>query len=328
MNDVGTAQPIISVLIRSALNSMLQVHIPHGCLGIRNWASINVAPAQERFSWLWVHWQNTPPLQHSPLAVLRWIPTAPLEWGITGRGPTINFVHDISTVSRNVESLAWRAESGTNDYANRARSALPFQQISYGPLAYNMLFQCMPVVQEIIVPLQRSTPAIRSQQMALAPPAPYPENTVQLQPDLQIIMPCTLPTYDWENDNIFIPTITGAEIPPGILGYLRNIRGQQNQVGFMWYPISPDEIVAEDHDDEDDAFFNQLGNLALAPGEVPAHAAQARNPPPPPVVPDEQPRRQANQQHIPPANNGHPPPGADVQNPAIPLQDAAANVQQ
>lgn len=85
-------------------------------------------------------WPATTPLQHDMLAYARWFPVLPLEWGLTGRGPSMNFTAECAVYSRVLAQCAWRAEQGSADYAQRAEGARPFRQVAYGPLAVNTIW--------------------------------------------------------------------------------------------------------------------------------------------------------------------------------------------
>lgn len=139
INDVGTNQPLLAAAIRTMVAQLLKVQVPNPFLGIRHWACIQTVPAQEAHSFLARYWPGTPPMQHVMLAFARWLPIFPLEWGITGRGPNVNFTAECSVISRVADQCGWRGEQGSGDYAQRASGARPFRQVAYGPLAVNTI---------------------------------------------------------------------------------------------------------------------------------------------------------------------------------------------
>lgn len=133
VNDIGTNQPVISSALRTMITQILRIQIPNPMFGIHNWACILTAPPQEPHTFLAAHWPTTVPLQHQLLAFARWLPVLPLEWGLTGRSPSVNFTAECTLYSRLAAQCAWRGEQGSSDYAQRAGGARPFRQVAYGP---------------------------------------------------------------------------------------------------------------------------------------------------------------------------------------------------
>lgn len=309
VNDTGLNQPAVTSALRVMLAQVLKVQIMNAPLGIRNWACIQTAPLQEANSWLVAHWPHTVPLQHGLLSFARWMPVLPLEWGLTARGPTVNLTSECAIFSRQAAQSAWRGEQGSRDYAQRAEGARPFRQVAYGPLAVNVIWQLLPGVLPMVPPTTRPAPCIRRGTLTLGAPEPYPAGTLQVNNELRIVLPCTMPTYNWHQHSIFVPTILAGVAGHQNLAMLSRVNGVQNFIGFEWNPITAEDIPQFDPDDEDDDVLDAFAAMAMGA------AMPAGRPPAPPaanIIPHQPPP-------IPPqAQNVAPPPQA---NPA-PLGDA------
>lgn len=322
IKDVGTNQPLLTAAIRTMVAQLLKVQVPNPFLGIRNWACIQTVPPQEPHSFLARRWPGTPPLQHEVLSFGRWFPVFPLEWGLTGRGPNVNFTAECTLISRVEDQCAWRGEQGSGDYALRVSGARPFRQVAYGPLAINTIWQLLPAFQEFAPPMQRTAPCIRRGTLAMVPAIAYPANTVEVNNDLNIIVPCTLPTYDWVNHQIYVPTLLAAQVGHQNLAMLSRLNGPQTYCGFTWNPIAPLDLVEFDPDDGDDDVLDAFAAMAVG---APAAARNDNNPPPEPPAPHQPPAVPQNAQAVAPPPQANPLPLGDVLvNPPGQVQGAGA----
>lgn len=322
INDIGTNQPLLASGIRTMISQMLKVHVPNPFLGIRNWACIQTIAIQEPHSFLARMWPLITPLQHGVLAFARWFPVFPLEWAMTGRGPSVNFTAECALYSRALDQCAWRGEQGSADYFQRASGARPFRQVAYGPLAVNTIWQLVPDQQVFAPPQQRVAPCIRRGTLTLAAAADYPANTIQLNDQLRVVIPCTMPTYDWVGHQLYVPTILAGQIGHQNLVMLSRLNGPQTFIGFSWNPIAPPDLVEFDPDDEDDDVLDALAAMAMG-GALPA--ARAGQPPPGAPVPHQAPPipQQAQQVAAPPQANS-PPLEDSIVNPVGEVQGGGA----
>lgn len=247
-------------------------------------------------------------MQHVMLAFARWLPIFPLEWGITGRGPNVNFTAECSIISRVADQCGWRGEQGSGDYAQRASGARPFRQVAYGPLAVNTIWQLIPDFQEFVAPQQRTAPCIRRGTLTMAAAAAYPANTLQVNNVLGIVVPCTMPTYDWINNQIYVPTLLAGQVGHQNLAMISRLNGQQTQCGFTWNPIAPVDLMEFDPDDGDDDVLDAFAAMAMV---APAAGAVHRAPPDQEPVPHQQPPAPPNPQVVAPPPQGNPPPLGD-----------------
>lgn len=256
------------------------------------------------------------------LAFGRWLPVFPLEWGLTGRGPNVNFTAECSLISCVADQCAWRGEQGSGDYALRASGARPFRQVAYGPLAINTIWQLVPDSQEFVPPMQRTAPCIRRGTLTMAAAAAYPANTVEVNIVLGIIIPCTLPTYDWVNHQVYIPTLLAGQVGHQNLAMLSRLNGPQTHCGFNWNPIAPVDLVEFDPDDGDDDVLDAFAAMAMG---APAAAGAAQNPPPEPPAPHQPPAVPPHAQAVAPPPQANPPPlGDGIVDPPGNVQGAGA----
>lgn len=208
------------------------------------------------------------------------MPVLPLEWGLTGRAPTVNFTGECAIISRQPAQSGWRGEQGSQDYAQRASGARPFRQVAYGPLAVNVIWQLLPEQLAMVAPTTRPAPCIRKGTLTMGPPQPYMPNTLAINNELRIVLPCTMPTYNWEQHNVFVPTILAAVTGHQNLAMLNRLNGVQSFMGFEWNPITSQDTPQFDPDDEDDAVLDAFAAMAVG-AAIPA----AQPPPPPPAQP-------------------------------------------
>lgn len=99
--------------------------------------------------------------------------------------------------------------------------------------------------------------------LTIGAPEGYPDNTVQVNNELRIILPCTLPTYDSDNHQLFIPTNLGDDVGQQNLAMLSRLNGPQQHIGLDLNPICRRDIVQVDPDDVLDSF------AAMAMGAAP-----------------------------------------------------------
>lgn len=105
-------------------------------------------------------------------------------------------------------------------------------------LAVNTIWQLLPAEMEVIPPMIRPAPCARRGTLTLGAPQDYPEATIPMHNELRIVMPCTMPTYDWQDHQVFVTTILAAGIGHQNIAILIRLNGLQAHIGFNWNPIA------------------------------------------------------------------------------------------
>lgn len=115
--------------------------------------------------------------------------------------------------------------------------------------------------------------------------------------------------FNWEQHNVFVPTILAAVTGHQNLAMLNRLNGVQSFIGFEWNPITSQDTPQFDPDDEDDAVLDAFAAMAVG-AAIPA----AQPPPPPPAdpVPHQPPPVPANAQVVAAPPQANPAPLGDA----------------
>lgn len=163
----------------------------------------------------------------------------------------------------------------------------------------------MPEALEMVPPQNRVAPCIRRGTLTMRPPQDYPQGTLAVNAPLRIVLPCTMPTYNWEH-SLLVPTILAEAIGHQNLAMISRLNGVQSFVGFEWNPVTSQDIVDFDPDDEDDAVLDAFAAMAMGALLPAGRAPPAHDPPAP--VPHQAPPVPAQAQQVAPPPHANPPP--------------------
>lgn len=206
---------------------------------------------------------------------------------MTSIGPRINLMHEWVVWSGPAARKGWYAERGDQRYEQLASSAGPFNLVTYGASAYNIMAQLKPEPFELPIFMQRSIQCeLNTVRPLIDAPAPYPNGKGMPVFDqaLRIIEPCTLGSYDWEQEAMLVPWLPLDYWQEGAAYQFAAGPVSCVGVGFTWtatttLPIAPEmEVVLP-------GIMRKIRAIRLAAGSNPAAfapAAQGAHAPPAP----------------------------------------------
>lgn len=160
----------------------------------------------DEYTW-WVNlWARWVPYMTDPLSLSwAWKALAP-HWGLTGPSPTVDFTEDAVIGGPNdYEYISFH--KGEPKYIEQASSNTPYLYIRYGALAIGIMRHLAawpvddwPIVIRRVKRTMRGSGDLEPPINNFFQPAYYPE--------LAMIKPGTLITWDWDTQSILVPGIT------------------------------------------------------------------------------------------------------------------------
>lgn len=213
----------------------------------------------------------------SPLCVDNWFLTRPMEWGISGSNTTLDIRKELMDVGAPL-NRGWRAVRGSEVYTERAALACPIKVVIYGVQVLNAINNDF------------RWPAEHPPQFSQAFWSPGggvewnpPVQMVQLAPvfneDLHTYEPCTLMSYNYQDQTVLAPSYTGVAALGGAdLRRLSNWSGQlQPRVGFnVSSPLESTPLTTFSHQMNLSSMFGHLSVASVPEGE--AQSLSALNP--------------------------------------------------
>lgn len=178
--------------------------------------------------------QNVTPTLVNPMIIDNWLDVRPIEWGIVGDRPIVNFQREI-VVTGAVARRGWRGEMGSIKYSERATSQEPYKMVVYGAQAINVITQLLrrdaahvPIISHQDCEWQ---PNRVEGPGAPAPvewdaPVAYPAADQPYTAIINSFQPCTIMSYDYATQTIRAPCLVNAALGALELDALVYIRGQ------------------------------------------------------------------------------------------------------
>lgn len=205
-------------------------------LSQRDWCGRNDCGAQPANQWLAQAFPTHTPRQGSLYSMLRWLSLYPPEWGITAGSPIVNLTGEWLIWDTPAGQQGWYIERGDMTYLNAAHEGGPFNIITYGQQALNMVFQLQPLPNPLNMFQQRPVPCqVTGKWTPIAGvPMPYPQGRGApiFNEQLRQIEPCSLLTYDWVTNVIMIPWIPIDYFPNGVSYWLSTLDTMVTEIGI------------------------------------------------------------------------------------------------
>lgn len=204
----------------------------------RAWACYDSVPNQGNM----LHWLGAYSAGHTPrrgdlISSLRWTISMPKEWGLTGVGPKYDTSAEWILWDAAPNLRGWYAERGQPSYLQQANGSVPYALVDYGPTALSTMAMLTPANQQLGVPQQR--PVVCQDSTMILPPGPpagYPGNrgAPVWHAHLRVVQPCTMLSYDWQNNIIMVPWIPINFFGDGVAYYLADVSGELDGVGLTF----------------------------------------------------------------------------------------------
>lgn len=194
----------------------------------------------------------------SVLALDQWIMTRPIEWGVSGPAPDVNFNDEVQ-IAGAPEGQGWFAQRGAIAEYNRISTGPePYELVAHTPAAMTAVCQIRYPDEPPIISWVNSDwwngiplPAWSFPNAQLFPQPPY--NLA-----LHIFEPCTVMTYDFSTGRVLAPCITLANDGMRSMQALKIQRGPAALVGF-------EPTVAREYRQPRIALVGRLAGMRRAP---------------------------------------------------------------
>jgi hypothetical protein len=148
----------------------------------------------------------------------------PIEWGVSSPNPKANIKAEVRR-GGDVHTQGWYSECGSKEYSELVVSDYPIKIATYGNLALNVILQVRDEVAQPHLSRQVGICAPGARCVWITP-QPIPMDQFAWIPDLRIIQPCTLMTYNYRDNVVYAPCYLLSQLPFGYINILSGIQGQ------------------------------------------------------------------------------------------------------
>lgn len=204
--------------------------------------------------------QQITPAQFNPLILLEWLRILPFEWGLCTPKPTLNLRREIR-LRGPAATQGWYANLGSGVYKDRVLGDFPLKIVVYGVQILNALVQLLRVVN--VPPINRQaafwlpyadTPASaggggsspaggeggagsHDEPIQWGAPAGIPVAQLVYDGDAHLFRPCSIMSYDYENQNVWAPAVLGNALGAGEVQRLTAWTGQSADLVGVVVPM-------------------------------------------------------------------------------------------
>lgn len=184
--------------------------------------------------------QAVAPRVMSTFVIDAWLSSRPMEWGIVGMRPAVNFTQDMRVVGA-AANQGWYGSKGSTKYAERACSQFPCKMTVYGTQAVNIISEVLRRAAGAALVLSHQNAswsaadtAGNTSDVAWDAPVAYAVADVPYIAALHVFQPCTIMTFDFVNEQVWAPCVVGNTLGAADKRALMAYKGQPADLaGFL-----------------------------------------------------------------------------------------------